>query len=329
MNITNKKIMSKFKILLKNSPLTRNMYQSLKIKRDEFRNKIKFDYTGRYIDRSKGSEYLCIVLAGYKEFSYQNVFGRIEKYIRDDMDVCVISSGLFSDQLDKICEKNNWSYLSTKQNNVCLVQNVAISKHPNAQYIFKLDEDVFITENYFESMLESYEHAKQGRYSPGVMAPLLNINGYSSARIIEKLQLKGVYEEKFGAFKYATGAATQIESNPEFAKFMWGKDNYVPDIDELNRVFSKEERVENPCPYRFSIGAVLFERSLWEDMNYFTVEKNSTGMGTDEEQLDTYCFLQSKPLMVSENVVVGHLSFGKQNQEMKEYYLNHRDRFGC
>lgn len=319
--------MNNLKMLLKNSPITRNEYQVLKHIRDNFRNKIKFKYTGKYIDRSKGSEYLCIVLAGYKEFAYPNVFGRIKKYQREDMDICVISSGLYSEELDRICEKNSWSYLSTEQNNVCLVQNVAIAKHPNAKYIFKLDEDVFITENYFDNMMRAYRHAKSGKYNPGVMAPLLLVNGYSSARIIEKLNLVQIYEKKFGKFKYATGPLTQIESNPEFAKFMWGESDYVSNIDELNTKFSKQDLDEKPCPYRFSIGAILFEKSLWEEMQYFSVEKNSIGMGADEEQLDTYCFLHSKPLMVSENIVVGHLSFSKQNQAMKEYYQKYKNRF--
>jgi hypothetical protein len=31
--------------------------------------------------------------------------------------------------------------------------------------------------------------------------------------------------------------------------------------------------------------------------------------------------------MVSENIVVGHLSFGKQNAEMKKYYLENPQLF--
>ena len=319
--------MNKIKKILKNSPLTRGLYQYLKFQRNEYRRKIKFDYNGRFVDRSKGSEYLCIVLAGYKEFTYQAVFGRIAKYVKKDMDVCVVSSGLYSDRLDEICYKNRWSYLSTKQNNVCLVQNVAIAKHPNARYIFKLDEDIFITENYFDNMLKAYHHAQKGDYIPGIMAPLLNINGYSFAKIIKKLNLIQTYEDKFGQFKFATGPSTQIESNPELAKFMWGEGGYIPSIDKLNDSFSDTDLCENPCPYRFSIGAILFERSLWEDMDYFSVKKNGTGMGVDEAEIDTFCFLNSKPIMVSDNVVVGHLSFSKQNAVMKEYFLSHLDLF--
>lgn len=35
----------------------------------------------------------------------------------------------------------------------------------------------------------------------------------------------------------------------------------------------------------------------------------------------------SKVIVVSEKQVCGHLSFGKQNSIMKEYFLSHKDRF--
>lgn len=319
--------MNKIKQILKENSITKDMYQLLKQMRDKHRNKIKLNYTGKYFDRSRGAECLCIVLAGYKEFSYKVVFGRLERFAKPDMDICIVSSGKFSEKLNDMCEKKHWSYLSTEQNNVGLVQNIAISKHPNARYIFKLDEDVFITKGYFDNMLKAYHHAEQGCYNVGVIAPMLNINGYSSAKLLDKLNLVATYESRFGKFKYATGPLTQIESNPEFAKFMWGDTGDVPGIDELNTRFSQLDLCENPCPYRFSIGAIMFKRDLWEDMGYFSVSRNSTGMGADEEQLDTYCYIQSRPLMVSENIVVGHLSFGKQNEEMKKYYLEHTDKF--
>lgn len=320
-------MMQKIKIKLKNHPLTKDLYRCLKDKCDKIIRKKRIRYTGRFVDRSHGFTCLCIVLAGYKEYTYSDVLGRIKKYQKDDMDVCVVSSGVSSEQLDIICARNGWSYLSTKENHVGLVQNVAIAKHPKAKYIFKLDEDIFITENYFDNMLKAYEHAQEGNYVPGVMAPLINVNGYSYAKILEKLNLCNVYEEKFGTFKYATGQTTAIESNAELAKFMWGKEGYVPYIDELNRKFSQEPLCENPCSFRFSIGAILFERKLWDDMGFFSVSKSSTGMGQDEKEIDTFCYLNSRVLMVSENVVVGHLSFGPQNEEMKQFFFAHPENF--
>ncbi len=308
-----KKHLSKIKFLKK-------LYHRFVLnERDPFKCKKTF------IDRQKGSDKLCIILAGYKEFLYPKVFGRIIKYTPKDIDVCIVSSGKYSDTLADLCEKNNWSYLSTKKNNVSLVQNIAINLHPNAKYIFKLDEDIFITENYFENMIKAYEHSK-ARYNTGVIAPLIPINGYGHMRILSKYNLTDKYSAMFEKPVYAAGSDRQIESNPEVAKFFWGDGGFVPDIDEMNRQFQQNAQEERACPIRFSIGAIMFERSLWEEMNYFTVY-SGVGMGCDEVDICTYCCIKSRPLLVSENIVVGHLSFGKQNKAMEEYFHIHKDRF--
>lgn len=312
---------------LKKNFFTRGLYAFLKDKKDKRIFVKKFKYKGKFIDRSKNSDKLLIILAGYKDFLYSAIFSRIEKNLLPDMDVCLISSGKYSEELAALGEKNGWSYLSTKQNNLCLVQNVALKLHPNAKLIFKLDEDIFVTENYFENMLKAYEHAKSGEYSPGILAPMIPINGYAHMRILEKLGLKEVYSEKFERAQYIAGPTRKIENDPEVAKFFWGEGGYVPTIDEMNARFSKEPIAETVCPIRFSIGAILFERALWEDMEYLKVIRGQNQLGDDEAQICSYCCLQSRPVMVSENVVVGHLSFGKQNAVMKEYYLSHKELF--
>ena len=315
------------KLFLKNNPLTRGLYASLKAARDRRIERNCFRYKGEFKNRAKGSDKLCILLAGYKEFLYPAVMGRLKAYADEDIDVCVVTSGLFSKTVDDICAENGWSYLSTKNNNVALVQNVAIRLHPNARFIYKLDEDIFITEGYFKNMMRAYEHAAKGDYTPGVIAPLIPINGYGHARILKKLGLEEHYASHFEEVKYMAGPDRQIENNPDVARFMWGEGGFVPSVDELNRRFAAEPLEENSCAIRFSIGAILFERSLWQAMGYFTVDRSGNAMGQDEEQLCAYCCIASRPLMVSENVVVGHLSFGKQNQPMKEYYLSHSERF--
>ena len=103
--------------------------------------------TKKYIfeNRMKSKEKICFILAGYKEFSYDIVFSRIKKFVPKDVEVCILSSGKYSEKLSKIASDNDWSYLSTEINNVSLVTNLAISLHPEADYIFKMDEDIFIT----------------------------------------------------------------------------------------------------------------------------------------------------------------------------------------
>lgn len=314
------------KIKLQNNPLLKKPYYALKHYNDRKIEINKFQYHGNFINRSTGAEKLCIILAGYKEFLYDAVFERIEKFMSDDIDVCVVTSGLFSKRIDALCEKNGWSYLSTKENNVCLVQNVVIKEHSKAKYIYKLDEDIFITKNFFEKMFDALLYSKNSEYNAGVVAPLIPVNGYGHVRILDKLGLSGKYTELFEKTMIAAGPKRMIENNPDAAMFFWGKGDHIPSIDRLNQMFSGEMAI-NPCPIRFSIGAILFERTVIEEMGFFPVERATTGMAQDEIALCTFCCLESRPIMVTENAVVGHFSFGPQTQQMKKYFEDNKDKF--
>ena len=63
------------------------------------------------------------------------------------------------------------------------------------------------------------------------------------------------------------------------------------------------------------------------EMGMFSVNRKNNAMGKDEEEFCRYCMINSKAIVVCENVVVGHLSFGKQNEPMKEYYINNSNMF--
>lgn len=316
------------KIKLQNNKLLKKPYYALKRYKDNRILENKFRFHGKVINRSKDSDKLCIVLAGYKEFLYEEVFQRIERFTPEDIDVCVVTSGLYSETINKMCEVNNWSYISTDENNVCLVQNVTIKEFPKAKYIFKLDEDIFVTKGYFEKMMNALEQTKEGQYKAGVIAPLIPINGYGHVRILDKLGLTQKYSEMFEKPIFAAGPDRMIENNPEAAMFFWGKGGYIPNIDYMNAKFSDGLSNIQPCPIRFSIGAILFERDLIEEMGFFPVERATSGMAQDELELCAYCCLHSRPIMITENVVVGHFSFGPQTKEMKDYYLANREKFG-
>ena len=316
------------KELLKNNSLTKDLYAFLRSKKRQyvFNSKIKTKY--KFVNRSKGSKKLCIVLAGYKEFAYDIFFERIKKFSPADIDFCIVSSGKYCEVLDKICQENNWSYLSTERNNVCVAQNLAIHLHSDAEYIYKLDEDIFITENYFETTFETMQRvAEESDYAVGFVAPLILINGYSTLRILKKLNLREEYEKRFEKLYHAHGSERMIENNPDVAEFMWGKGGIIPHIDEINRIFQSEEFSYSVCPIRFSIGAVLFKRESFEGMGMFIVSKKGNGLGDDELQLCNITMELSRAIIVAENSVVGHLSFGRQNKAMKEYFFNHPEKF--
>ena len=314
--------------ILKTNFLTKDLYNFLKAKKQQhiFKSKTKTKY--KFVNRSKSNKKLCIVLAGYKEFAYDIFFKRIKEFSPPDIDFCIISSGKYCEVLEKICQENDWSYLSTKRNNVCVAQNVAIQLHPNAEYIYKLDEDIFITENYFETTFETLQRVtEESDYAVGFIAPLILINGYSTLRILKKLNLREEYEKRFEKLYHAHGSDRMIENNPDVAEFMWGKDGIVPHIDEINRIFQSEEFSYSVCPIRFSIGAVLFKREVFEEFGMFNVSAIGNDLGNDEAQLCSIAIESSKAIIVAENSVVGHLSFGTQNNTMKEYFSNHPERF--
>ena len=130
--------MSLYNKIAKNQKCVELVRKARAIKKEkDKKRRVKGKYT--FINRKKDSEKLCIILAGYKQFLWEDVFGRIEKYVPKDIDVCIVSSGLYSEELAKIAEKNDWSYLSVKQNKVSLAQNIAINLFEKATMIYKLD----------------------------------------------------------------------------------------------------------------------------------------------------------------------------------------------
>ena len=70
----------------------------------------------KFIDNRKNYRKLCLYLIGYKEYLWQDVVPRFVKFLPDDVDVCLISSGKYIETVAKMAEKYNWSYLSTKKN---------------------------------------------------------------------------------------------------------------------------------------------------------------------------------------------------------------------
>ena len=258
---------------------------------------------------------------------YEIVFKRIKKFLPDDIEICILSSGKYSKELSDIARENNWSYLSTKRNNVCLILNVAINLFKSAKYIYKIDEDMFITENFFDTLFKTIQDCKiKGDYEPGIVCPTIPINGFGHLNILKRFDLVDKYTEKFERPIYAAGENRMIENNQEVAKFFWGEKNFLPKIDEMNKIMYEDEFKYITCPIKFSIGAILFERKFWEEMNMLEIDKN-TGMGYDEDQMCKNALINSKPIIVSLNSVVGHLSFGKQNETMKNYYMNNKDIF--
>ena len=316
-----------FREKMRDNPATNSLYCRLRDMKHDYYHRKNTSTKYNFTNRSTGKNKCCIILAGYKSFVWDTVFPGIKNFIPEDIDVCVVSSGLYSEELDKICSENNWSYLSTNRNNVSVAQNVAIDLMKDAEFFYKLDEDIFVTDGYFQSLMDTYNNVKRnGEYDIGFVAPLIPINGYGHLRLLKRLGLTDLYAEKFERPIYASYSTRQIECNPDVAEFFWGEGGFFPHIDELAKQLKNDEFSYSACPVRFSIGAILFTRETWSKMGMFPVTHGS-GMGLDESEFCAFCIKESQAIIVAENAVVGHLSFGNQNAAMKEYYGKHHERF--
>lgn len=287
-----------------------------------------------FTDRSKGSDKLCIILAGYKKDLWDDVFGRLAAFVPKDIDVCIMTSGLVNERLQIIAARNGWSYLSTEDNHLSLVQNIAIECHPEAQWIYKLDEDMFLTEGFFEKMLETYRYVQhETMYEPAFVAPLINVNCYGHLRLLEKLDLLDDFRATgLTNMKLTDGLhhSKQVLEDPAVARYLWGETQPVlADIDALTKRFSEDKLSYSVCPTRFSIGAILFTREAWNEFGHFplTFDGGPFGLGDDEVHICHYACFTGRVMVVNENVVVGHLGYGPQTAEMVKYYLAHRDVF--
>lgn len=296
-----------------------------KLKEKWFKHNTKGKY--RFIDRKKDLERVCFVLIGYKQFLWPDVLGRLKKYVPENVEVCLLSSGKHLSELEEIAKQNDWSYVSIKRNNVCLAQNIAISLFPNAKLIYKLDEDIYLTEGTFEKLEDTMNRVDaESNYISGIAAPLLNINAYGYYRLLEKTNMLADFESRFGKAKMVSGQKSPIESNPDIAKYMWGIGSNMKSIDELNREYSNSSDY-SICPIRLSIGCMLLKRSFWELFGAFPVVPGN-GMGLDETLLIGATSAFSQVTAVAENSVVGHFGYGgEQGKRMKEAFEKDHNYF--
>ncbi|HOA56227.1 MAG TPA: hypothetical protein PKG75_11400 [Clostridiales bacterium] len=283
-----------------------------------------------FIDRKKNSDELLVILAGYKKFVWESVFPRLKRSVPEHMDVVLVTSGLVNEELQELCENYGWSYISTVRNNVSLAINIAITRFPQAKYIYKIDEDIFTTAGCFEAMRETYDRlTHDSKYEVGFVTPLIPVNGYGYVRLLELFDAVGLWEERFGELMYTDCYRHHrtIHDSPEAAMFMWGEENpQFADIDAMAEKLANRSFQYSICPIRYSIGFILFTRRNWMKMGMFPV-KQHMNLGADEEHICKFCMMHARVMAVAENTIVGHLSYGPQHKKMEEYYRAHPEKF--
>lgn len=271
-----------------------------------------------FINRGKNRENLLYILAGYKPELWENVFGRINRENLEDFDVCILSSGLYSLELKNIAEQNGWSYLYAKENRISNIQNKAITCFPKAKTIWKLDEDMFLCKDYFEIMKATKKKAEtEADYEIGFLGPLIPINNYGYIRFLRYCNKLSEYERRFGVAKvgFHEKRAINLHSFFEASQYLW---ELTGNLDKKAKEFHQGELNYSICAGRFSIGAIMFDRELWEGMGGFGRDRYPCD-GRDEEEIAGYCVLHSKAMVVAEDALVGHYCFGGFYADMKKF----------
>lgn len=289
----------------------------------------------KFTNRSKDSEKLLIILSGYKPDLWDKVFDRINKYTPNDFDVCVVTSGLENEQLKEIARQHCWSYLSTDINNLCYAQNVCISAHPKAEFIFKIDEDMFLTDETLNQMLFTYTHCLDlDVYVPSAVVPMINVNCTTYIDFLRRENLCQEFSDRFGKIKITNGLHhnQHILNNSEIAKFLWSNVN-IDDFNSDLKHYSYYPVEYDVCATRFSIGLVMFPRSTWIEMGNFPVLLESDkdyerkGLGVDERELCKFAMSKAKPILIDRLSAVGHLAYGPQTKEMIQFFKERPELF--
>jgi hypothetical protein len=281
-----------------------------------------------FINRQGGGENLLIILAGYQPYYFDAVFERVErcrKQFGEHLDVCVCCSSApleATKMLEKICERHHYSLLYFRKNRVTQIQNTAIKLHPNATWIYKMDEDIILSDNYFAKMKDAYKEAEASLpYKVGFAGPVLNINAFGTQSFLKAIGKWDEFERKFGRFLVGGMINTpqdDIHRNQEWAQYIW--EQSIP-FDDVAAKVAQNKQIEI-CPIRFSIGAVLFKREFLDRNGYFPVYREG-GMGTDEKHMCDICMEAMYSIVVPSNILVGHLGFGPQKETCKKFYQEH------
>ncbi|GFI48241.1 hypothetical protein IMSAGC019_03568 [Lachnospiraceae bacterium] len=272
--------------------------------------------------RSKGKKYLCYILAGYDPALWDSTLARVEAFQSSSVDYCLVSSGRYVAYLDEMARRNGWSYLYTETNQVCFIQNMAITLHPHAEYIFKIDEDMFIGRGFFGRMIEEYHRIeREGDYKIGFVVPVIPLNCTGYVSYLRISGNKGVYEQRFGrAYRCDFSAVFNVA---ETAEFLW---DTMETFDGMAEKFHENHGYQILGSY-FNIGCILFSRSRWLMMGKWPEKPGESGMGMDEAYIYQDNIENSLAIYEVQGVLAGHLAFGHQKGRMMEYYREHPEKF--
>lgn len=294
-------------------------------KKKKIRKK-NFDFIYRCNPSFDKSKVLLIVI-GFQPYYWEVLLKRV--YVisaenRIPVCLCIPGASTYKEKLYSFCEKYQFSSLLISDDRLGRAQNIAIKLFPDARLIYKIDEDIVIGRHFFESMNLALEKAEEcERYSVGFVCPLINDNTFSYIYYLSSINRISDYEKLFGKAMFGMG---QIHSNPLTADFIW-KTLGMQTFDQKEQdIYLLNKGKYVVCPQRFSIGAILFRREVWEKMKMFTVGRDKE-TGLEEKDFCGFCMDSGYRIVCDLDVFVGHLGYFTQKEICKTYFLENKDKF--
>lgn len=292
-------------------------------------------YAKKYIfdDRQKGSENLLMVVMGFQPYYWEVVLNRVYLNVTQFMepiDICLcVPEGANEIQggvIRQFAARYGFSYLYIFEDLLAQVQNTAIKLHPFAQWIFKIDEDIILSDNYFSKMKNAYVRAENDCFYPiGIVSALINLNAGGFKLFLQSLGEWSDFEKRFKS-RYYFNLLSQsrevdlIHKNEDVAQYIWEKT--IP-FDSKSATIQRQNKGKySVCPIRMSIGAILFVRKSWENWGGFTV-KGEGKLGVEEEQICGNIINDMQVIIIAEDTLVGHLGFNKQKNTCKHFFEEH------
>lgn len=278
------------------------------------------------IDRANDQRNLLIILAGKKEFLWDLVFPRIYSNVDSNVDVVIVNPGdINSQKLRNIAKEYNFSYLATKSRRISTALNIAIRDHKNAKWIYKVDDDIFLTGNFLKKLKNTYKNIERNEiWSPGMVIPVQNINNYTYYLFLNTLGLKEKFTEIFGRIRVGTNSSI-IKSNGKAAIWIWK--NSLP-LNIVSETFNrKNKNMGDVCPLRCSINAALIKRDLWIRMGGFDTSFPGQ-LEADEISLNRQILIfDILQIVVSLDTFVGHFSYASQENAVKKFFDKNKHLF--
>lgn len=280
-------------------------------------------------NRSQNSENLMLIVAGFQPFYWDVVFERVAKnckLFKETVDVCVcVPKGEGKEIINDIkarCEYFGWSMLYLFEDRLAQAQNTAISLHPSARWIYKIDEDIIISDNYFSKLKNGYYLAEQKLFSQiGFVTPLLNLNAACVYIFLESVDKIKTMNDLFGEVKIRWPNEDLVHSSEEFAKWIWTLS--VPFDDVAKEIEKRNLNKIYQANIRLSIGAILFTRDYWNSIGGFEVARIGA-MGVEETQMNAYSFTRMQAIAIVGDTFAGHLGFYSQKEACKDFFINNR-----